>query len=111
MFTEAIFVTSLATFAVAYALHRKGSVAPPPPQPEAEEIEIEVPSERKPGEILMMPLGPNLAHYNCYAVIVREKITEDFYIVQTFHEVPKVYTVHTNQLLTKEELEGRSRLV
>jgi hypothetical protein len=57
-----------------------------------------------------MPTGPNPAHYNSYAVIVRDRVAEDYYTVQTFHEVPKLYTVHTSQLLTKEELESRSRL-
>lgn len=80
------------------------------PAPPPEEIEIEVPSERRIGEILMMPTGPNPAHYNSYAVIVRDRVAEDYYTVQTFHEVPKLYTVHTSQLLTKEELESRSRL-
>ena len=75
-----------------------------------EEINIDVHIDRKVGEILMMPTGPNPAHYNSYAVIVRDRVAEDYYTVQTFHEVPKLYTVHTSQLLTKEELESRSRL-
>ena len=112
MIAEAIFATSLATFTAAYALHRRGGVdpQPPPSPPPPEEIDVDVPIERRIGEILMMPLGTNSAHYNSYAVLVREHVGSDYYVVQTFHEVPKLYTVHTSQLLTKEELESRSRL-
>lgn len=112
MIAEITFVASLATAAGAYALHRRGSaLQPQPQQPVDPEIEIDVPVDRKVGEVLMYPFGPQVCFHDCYAVIVLEDVSGGFYRVRTFHQNPKELVLHTSQLYTKSEIESRSRLV
>jgi len=69
-----------------------------------EEINIDVHIDRKVGEILMMPTTSSITAKDYYSVIVTEFVGEGYYRVQTFHEPPKSFTVHTSCLHTRAEI-------
>lgn len=103
-----IFTLVTGLMIIGYAVHgvvqdlRYPRVTPTASSPE--EISIDVHVDRKVGEILMMPTSSSIAPNDYYAVIVTEFVGEGYYRVQTFHELPKSFTVHTSCLHTREEI-------
>lgn len=71
---------------------------------------VEPAVKRRIGEILMVPCKSAIAERDFVAVVVVQKLENDYYIVQTFHETPKRWTVHSAGLVTREEAFGNSRI-
>lgn len=65
--------------------------------------------ERRIGEVLMVPCKSSITPQDFMAVVVMQKLENDYYVVQTFHERPRQLTVHSNGLVTREEAFGDSR--
>jgi hypothetical protein len=66
------------------------------------------PPERRIGEVLMVPCKSSITPQDFMAVVVMQKLENDYYVVQTFHERPQRLTVHSNALVTREQAFGDS---